>query len=123
MGRYYSGDINGKFWFGVQSSDDADHFGGERVEPSYIEYSFDESHLPAIEDGIATCQRELGEDEAKLTQLFNDGSYSDRDLMAYLGVDEATKQHLLELYARLELGRKILKSVKETGQCSFEAEI
>lgn len=23
MGRYYRGDINGKFWFGIQSSDDA----------------------------------------------------------------------------------------------------
>ena len=22
MGRFYSGDINGKFWFGIQSSDD-----------------------------------------------------------------------------------------------------
>ena len=28
MGRYYSGDINGKFWFGTQSSGDASHFGG-----------------------------------------------------------------------------------------------
>jgi hypothetical protein len=27
MGRYYSGDIEGKFWFGTQSSDDATHFG------------------------------------------------------------------------------------------------
>lgn len=26
MGRYYSGDINGKFWFGVQNSNDADNF-------------------------------------------------------------------------------------------------
>ena len=30
MGRYYGGDIEGKFWFGVQSSDDADHFGIRR---------------------------------------------------------------------------------------------
>jgi len=27
MGRFYSGDISGKFWFGVQSSYDADNFG------------------------------------------------------------------------------------------------
>jgi len=27
MGRFYSGDISGKFWFGVQNSDDASHFG------------------------------------------------------------------------------------------------
>lgn len=27
MGRYYTGQISGKFWFAVQSSDDASHFG------------------------------------------------------------------------------------------------
>jgi len=27
MGRYYFGQISGKFWFGIQSSDDANHFG------------------------------------------------------------------------------------------------
>ena len=39
MGRYFSGDI-GKFWFGVQASDDASFFGGEVNEPTEIEYSF-----------------------------------------------------------------------------------
>jgi hypothetical protein len=29
MGRYYTGDIEGKFMFGVQSSDDANFFGVE----------------------------------------------------------------------------------------------
>jgi hypothetical protein len=28
MGRYYFGDIKGKFWFGIQSSDDAVNLGG-----------------------------------------------------------------------------------------------
>ena len=32
MGRYYSGDIEGKFWFAVQDSDDAEFFGGTNVE-------------------------------------------------------------------------------------------
>jgi hypothetical protein len=33
MGRYYCGDISGKFWFTIQSSLDADHFGGESFHP------------------------------------------------------------------------------------------
>ena len=33
MGRFYSGQISGKFWFGVQSSTDASYFG---VEPTDI---------------------------------------------------------------------------------------
>jgi len=31
MGRYYRGDIEGKFWFGVQDSRDAEHFGGKET--------------------------------------------------------------------------------------------
>ena len=37
MGRYYHGDIEGKFWFAVQSSDDGEYF-GMRESQSYIEY-------------------------------------------------------------------------------------
>ena len=29
MGRYYNGDISGKFWFGIQPSDDASQLGGK----------------------------------------------------------------------------------------------
>lgn len=29
MGRYYDGSITGKFWFGIQNSDDASYFGVE----------------------------------------------------------------------------------------------
>ena len=38
MGRYYNGDIKGKFWFGIQKSDSASRFGGTE----YLEYSFHE---------------------------------------------------------------------------------
>ncbi len=41
MGRYYSGDIEGKFWFGVQSSDDADFFGVTGYAPETLEYYFE----------------------------------------------------------------------------------
>ena len=42
MGRYYYGDIQGKFWFAIQSSDDATYFG---IEPEYI-YEFLECGCP-----------------------------------------------------------------------------
>jgi len=35
MGRYYTGQISGKFWFAIQDSDDPSHFG---VEPDNIYY-------------------------------------------------------------------------------------
>ena len=41
MGRYYDGDIEGKFWFAVQSSDDGEHFGCEECTSNTIEYYLD----------------------------------------------------------------------------------
>ena len=61
MGRYYSGDIEGKFWFAVQSSSDADFFGCEG-QSTYLNYYFDEDNLPDIEEGIARCEDALGKE-------------------------------------------------------------
>ena len=50
MGRYYSGDIEGKFMFSVQSSDDADFFGSEG-HTSYLNYHFDkDDNMTSIEE-------------------------------------------------------------------------
>ncbi len=124
MGRYYRGDIEGKFWFGIQSSDDASFFGGEELEPNYLSYYFDEDDLPEIEEGIKECKKELGEYEEKLDKLFEKvGGYNIKDVAEELGIKEDKVNKLLEWYARLELGEKILDCVKENGQCSFEAEL
>jgi len=123
MGRYYSGDIGGKFWFAVQSSDDASFFGGEEIEPNHIEYYFDESHRQAIDGGIAQCVAALGEYRKQLDEHFRaNGWYTDEQLMGALGVAKDKMQELLMWYARLELGLKIQKCVAEKGSCSFEAE-
>ena len=45
MGRYYNGDIEGKFWFAVQNSDDADYFGVEGQRPEMLEYYFDDDEI------------------------------------------------------------------------------
>ena len=52
MGRYYDGDINGKFMFAVQSSSAADRFGSEGHN-NYLEYYFDEEHLPTIKEELS----------------------------------------------------------------------
>ena len=48
MGRYYHGDIEGKFWFAIQDSNAADRFGSTGYEPQYIHYYFDEEHLDDV---------------------------------------------------------------------------
>src|ERR1017187_9783177 len=104
MGRYYSGDIEGKFWFGVQSSDDASFFGGEEIEPNHVEYCFDASHRQSIDDGIAACLKRLGEFKEKLDDHFaGNGLYNDEQLANALGVSVRKLGELLQWYARLEL--------------------
>jgi hypothetical protein len=52
MGRYYDGDINGKFMFGVQSSDAADRFGVIGEKPNLLDYYFDEDNLDSLKEGL-----------------------------------------------------------------------
>lgn len=125
MGRYYSGDIEGKFWFAVQSSTDADFFGKARVEGNYVNYGFNREHLKDIEHGIFECRKHLGKWEPKLDNFFkkNDEGYNDNMLEEQIGLSKSECKEILEWYARLGLGKEILNSVKEHGQCYFEAEL
>jgi len=126
MGRYYNGDIDGKFWFAVQSSCDGTFFGMEEQEPNYI--GFYSEDLKTAEDGIKECKKELRGYLTKLNKFFNGhGTYSDKTLAEALNLehedDEYVRRHLLVWYARLNLGKKIVKCIKETGSCYYDAEI
>jgi hypothetical protein len=117
MGRYYSGDIEGKFWFAVQSSNAASRFGGVESEPSYIDYYFDKDHLQEIEGEINRIENSI--DVNKLDNFFSERNGYNDNMLREAGI---TDRELSE-YADLELGRKILNCVKENGSCSFEAEL
>jgi hypothetical protein len=119
MGRYYSGDIDGKFWFGVQSSNAADRFGVIGDEPAYLTYYFDEEHLEDVEAEISEIEESLGDKIQKLDDFFASvNGYTDKDIHA-LGI---TSEELSD-YADLGLGIKIRDCIKEFGSCSFDAEI
>mgnify|MGYP003112933048 FL=1 len=138
MGRYYNGDIEGKFWFGVQSSTDADFFGQEG-QPRFYNYYFDKEDLPKIEEGIEKCKNALGSLLKPLNKFFEENNgYNDKMLVDYLNerrkdifpyLDKSDKfkeeeiKGYLEWYARLGLGEQILDCVKEKGYCNFEAEL
>ena len=125
MGRYYSGDINGKFMFAVQSSDDANFFGCEG-RPKFLSYGFQTDDLPNIEKGLKECVAELGNNRIrnKLDKFFErkDG-FGDEMLMKEFGWSKGRVEYLLEWYARLKLGEQIRDSVKKQGHCYFNAEI
>lgn len=140
MGRYYSGDIEGKFWFAVQGSDDAEFFGceGEYLywddepeegdederEPYALAFNFETQDLEDINEGVRLCLEELGEYKDKMDTFFNENeTYTDEKLSESIGCEPDKVKNLLEYYARLELGMKIKKCVEETGCCCFDAEL
>jgi len=126
MGRHYNGDIEGKFWFAIQSSDDASFFGGEIIEPSEIDYQFNtERDMKTVEEGLKTCREKLGKNKDLLDEFFKDNNgYNNTMLADAFGWDDKQAREYLVWYARLELGEKIYKCLKESdeGTCSFTAE-
>jgi hypothetical protein len=132
MGRYYQGDIEGKFWFSVQSSDDANYFGGSEIELQdedsddvyALEYFFNKEDLESINEGVQTCINDLGEFKEKLDEFFKDSTgYNPEELAKHLGVDVPKYRDLMESYARLVLGNKIKKCVEDNGECNFVADL
>ena len=125
MGRYYSGDIDGKFWFAVQSSNDADFFGVEGEAPEMLEYGFDEDNLSDVKKGLDECLKELGKNKKILDDFFKEKEgYNDAMLVKPLGLNNQDEvKTILKWYARYELGKQIYDCIEENGQCHFEAEL
>lgn len=127
MGRYYHGDIEGKFWFAIQSSTDANFFGGEEYQTEEMNYFFHKNDLDDIKEGIKTCKDKLSKNKKRLDKFFdtNDG-YNDNILQKHWineYKDHINVNHDLQWYARLLLGEQILKCVKEYNSCAFTAEL
>lgn len=139
MGRFYSGDIEGKFWFAVQDSVDAQHFGGtmdyldeegevwedgDEGQPVEVAFNFGPNDHQSIQDGLKKCEDYLGEFGSKIHKFFCDHeTYTTKKLGEFLEVDEPQALAFLMVYARRELGRKIWECVQEKGECNFTGEL
>jgi chromosome segregation ATPase len=120
MGRYYYGDINGKFWFGVQESTDAKHFGGkETLYKEKARYTFRKKDLPEVQRVIGEIQNDLGVYYEKLEEFFKEKG----ELQKHINVDEKKLGKIMELYARVNLGLKIEECIGTIGKCSFWADL
>jgi len=118
MGRYYSGDIEGKFWFALQSSDAADRFGVTGEAPNVLTYYFSEDDLESVEAEIKNIEESLGDKLQVINKFFEErNSYSDQ-MLKEAGI---TRDELGD-YADLGLGKKIRDCIVDQGYCSFDAE-
>lgn len=130
MGRYYEGDISGKFWFAVQSSNAPARFGGNEFEPSYINYYFGEEDLEEVEEELERIEEILGEDLKRLQDFFdaNNGYNNQKIIDWYMEKyketinDEYVKDVLVD-YADYELGERIRDCIKDIGECSMNCEL
>jgi hypothetical protein len=119
MGRWYTGDIEGKFWFALQSSTAASRFGGEETEPSYINYYFDQIHLEDVNDEIKAIEDKLGDNLQKIKDFFEKNNGYNDSILEENGILEDD----LSDYADLLLGIQIRDCIIKNGSCSFEAEL
>ena len=128
MGRYYSGDINGKFWFAVQSSDAADRFGVRGSEPNYITYYYTKDDLPGVIEELVNIKASLGDYFDKFKTFFEEKAYyNDEELMEYIGLENTNEnkdkfRKMLSDYADHGLGMKIKKHLEQYSECVFDAE-
>lgn len=119
MGRYYSGDINGKFWFALQSSEAASRFGVDYTEPNYVLYNFEEEHLEGVQEELKRIENKLGDKMAILDKFFQDNEFYNDKMLEDAGI---TREELSD-YADYGLGKQIEECIIDNGCCSFEAEL
>lgn len=121
MGRYYSGSIDGKFWFGIQSSFAATRFGVgcKLLDNNCLIYNFKENHLEKLNEEIKKIETQLGKKKQKLDVFFeNNDGYNNLDIIS-MGI---SKEEFSD-YADLFLGYKIRDCISKNGFCQFEAEL
>jgi len=102
MGRYYNGDIDGKFWFAVQGSDAGERFGAVPYEPGYVDYEVDreESYDHIVKELNSIKNTGVLE---RVGEMFKDrNSYNDDTLKEF----NLTNKDISE-YADYELGKQI----------------
>lgn len=118
MGRYYNGDIEGKFWVAVQSSDAADQFGVEGYPPEQLEYGFQSHHIPSVKEGIKKIKDRLDYDKVHGFFEGQGSRWYNQDDLDEAGITDSEVRD----YADLALGEKILKCLEDNGDCHFTAE-
>ena len=130
MGRYYTGDIEGKFWFAVQSSNAPSRFGAQEYEPSYINYYFDEEQLDEVQKELDSISKNMQGNIERLNDFFEqtNGYNTEMIIDFYLArydeiINEEEVKAMLVEYADYGLGKQISECIKEKGECNINAEI
>jgi len=119
MGRYYDGDVNGKFMFAVQGSDAHERFGAVGGESNYINYVVYRDSYAEICSELEGINKQSIE---KVDKMFNEKSGYNDKIKKEFGVSEKD----LSEYADYEIGMQLKEFFDENpdcDECRFDAEI
>mgnify|MGYP001329231190 CR=1 FL=1 len=137
MGRYYHGDIEGKFWFGVQSSvaprdfsPDGEH---NNEDEMITHWGFSKKTLPDVEKHLETLTERLGSYKEILDEFFKDRDmYNDEELVKAVAPEnfrtkgssyvDQFRATFLRDYADHFLGTQIADCIRKNGECHFKGE-
>jgi len=119
MGRYYSGDIDGKFMFAVQSSDAHERFGAVEQEPGYIDYCI---RRESYDDIVKELQKIDKGSIKRVSKMFDENRcYNDETQKKY----NVSSKDLSE-YADYRLGEQVKNYFDDNPDeedCNFTAEL
>lgn len=123
MGRYITGDIKRKLWFGIQPSNAADRFGIIGTQPEELYYWFELEDLPKVEKELESIKKTIGQKNLdKLTTFFQACTIYNDEILEKAGILDIWNKHK-QNYADYELGTSIRDCIKEKGSCEFIAEL
>ena len=131
MSRYYEGDIQGKFAFGIQSSTAADRFGVTGEPPSYLEYYFDEDNIDKLRAELNNIHKSLDK-YGDLIKIYCELLYHELDSLHFMDLRSYIEKANIkpptcesvwsDMYDYI-LGKRILDCILEKGDCQFTAEL
>ena len=119
MGRYYNGDVDGKFMFAVQSSDAHERFGATSEESNYIPYAvYRESyaHICAELDSI----KQKGHVD-KVEKMFSKEEGWNDEIQERYNVTDKDLSEYADYQIGLQL-KEFFDDNPDTDECRFEAE-
>ena len=130
MGRFYNGDISGKWWFAVQSSNTPERFGGQETSIEYIICNDEE-----FQDEMKKLEKSLGENLKIFDEFFDKkDSYNNEKLVEFFqdkGINQPKEklqvdiEYLLSDYADYQFGLEVAKHFEDTQEesCYISSEL
>ena len=120
MGRYYHGNVEGKFMFAIQSSDAHTRFGAVELEPSHIDYIVYRDNYKEICAELESIEKSGHIN--KVEKMFKENvGYNNERMEEY----NVTEKDLSE-WADYQIGKQLKKFFDDNptiDECNFEAEL